>query len=447
MSRPTERARLRRFFRRIGDFFPWTPLGLLLAAGAALALQRWAYGELDLVALVLGYGALGLVVFAGAITLLATLGLATSGRRSMGKRRGSERRGSERRAFEALAFEADRAMPSGFSLPSLRFVPLLRVRIEIESPKTIEARYRAHAGRLHEELIARSRGEHRQLIRRVIVEDIFGLARLAFRTREERPLHILPALHRLQELSMLRSMTGGDTLPHPMGVDIGDRVDLRRYVAGDPARFIHWKAFARTRKLVVRVPERALSPAQRLVGYLVAGAGDEASAALARLTLESGALGPEWAFGADGSAGLSNELDDALEAIVRSKGAAEEGGAGLGRFLKQAERSGPVSLLLFVPAKPGSWLPKVLDVLKRRSGHTRILVGIDGLAPPGAAPLIKRLLWILPRDGGASRANLSELERSFQAARAPFYVVDRATGRTIAGAGKRLAERAPRQVA
>ena len=49
----------------------------------------------------------------------------------------------------------------------------------------------------------------------------------------------------------------------------GDRIELRRYVPGDSARFIHWKVFGRTRKLMVRVPERALSRARRTVGVLV----------------------------------------------------------------------------------------------------------------------------------------------------------------------------------
>ena len=85
------------------------------------------------------------------------------------------------------------------------------------------------------------------------------------------PIEVLPHLGGIRRLPVLTSLTGGEEFPHPMGLEDGDRVELRRYVPGDSARFIHWKVFGRTRKLMVRVPERALSRARRTVAYLVAG--------------------------------------------------------------------------------------------------------------------------------------------------------------------------------
>ena len=49
------------------------------------------------------------------------------------------------------------------------------------------------------------------------------------------------------------------------------------------------------------MPERAVAQTKRVVAYLATGARDEPAAAAARVALESGALGPGWAFGADGA--------------------------------------------------------------------------------------------------------------------------------------------------
>ena len=117
-----------------------------------------------------------------------------------------------------------------------------------------------------------SRAFTRSVIRRVVVQDAFGLSRIAFQHRQPGPIEVLPHLGGIRRLPVLTSLTGGEEYPHPMGLEDGDRVELRRYVPGDSARFIHWKVFGRTRKLMVRMPERALSRARRTVAYLVAGA-------------------------------------------------------------------------------------------------------------------------------------------------------------------------------
>ena len=73
----------------------------------------------------------------------------------------------------------------------------------------------------------------------------------------------LPRLAGLSRMPALSSLASGDAAPHPMGLEDGDRLELRRYMPGDPARFIHWKVLSRTRRLMVRTPERALSLARR----------------------------------------------------------------------------------------------------------------------------------------------------------------------------------------
>ena len=130
------------------------------------------------------------------------------------------------------------------------------------------------------------RGRFERIERRVTVSDPFGLSRVMLHFAEPRAVDVLPRLGGLRHLPSLSALASGDAMPHPMGLEDGDRIELRRYTAGDPARFIHWKVLSRTRKLMVRTPERALSVARRMAAFMIAGERDDASAAVARLALE-----------------------------------------------------------------------------------------------------------------------------------------------------------------
>ena len=66
---------------------------------------------------------------------------------------------------------------------------------------------------------------------------------------------------------------------------------------GDPLRHILWKTFARTRRLLVRMPERAIAPQPITVAFLVAGEHDEPTASAARLYLERGLVGKFFLLG------------------------------------------------------------------------------------------------------------------------------------------------------
>src|SRR5262249_51070283 len=154
-------------------------------------------------------------------------------------------------------------------------------------------------------------------------------------------------------------------------------LELRRYSAGDPARFIHWKVFARARKLMVRTPERALSVARRAAAFLIAGERDDASAAVARLALERRPLGSDWGFRADAQIAGVTGIPEALDALIRSGGLHANAGAGLSAFAENAERKGPVSLVVFAPSRPGPWLERVATAARKRK--LRVVIGVDGV--------------------------------------------------------------------
>jgi hypothetical protein len=412
--------------RRIGrwtELFPWTPLGVLLTALAYAALEWLAYGQLDLVWLVVGYVGLGLTLLAPLLVLIAALWL----RLSSGAHDGGEHDGSP------LVLETATFFETGFARPSLWFLPLVQVRWEWITPGGAEIELSRRDGMSFERVRMAERGHHERVERRMVVSDAFGLSRVRFRVHSEQQIDVLPRLGALRVLPPLTALASGDALPHPLGLSEGDRLELRRYGPGDPARFIHWKVMARTGKLMVRVPERALSVTRRMAAYVIAGSEDDASCGAARLAIEQRALGLEWLLGTDAHPGGVSRIDEALEAIVRSSELrGERAGSGLSGFVERVEQGGPASYVLFVPPEQGAWLAHVERVARGRS--VRVVIGVDGLATTIEPAWWKRVLLVPGRKAGVDAARLQQLVAQLSALGASVSVLDRSSGRVLGAA-------------
>jgi hypothetical protein len=338
-------------------------------------------------------------------------------------------------SHDPLHLETRRLLPSGFELPSLRFVPFVQVRWEYLYPEIEQLEPRANGGKLIEHVSLHERGRHSTIERRVSVQDPFGLARVSMRSTDQREMIVMPELGGLSQLPSLSAPAGGDDFPHPMGLEDGDRLELSRYVPGDPARYIHWKAFARTGKLLVRRPERALALARRCAAFYIAGPNDDASAAVARLALERRLLGQEWVFGTDLAVSGTSRVDEAITALLLSVEARELSGVGLPGFLAQADRRGPASVIVFGPPEPGAWLAAVTRAASRR--QLRVVIGVDGVAQRIERPRWLKLLRREPSIWGAQAAALDEVLLTLGRARVLVTLLDRSTGRMLSDLGRR----------
>lgn len=410
---------LRSFVARAAELFPLTLRGVGVLGCMAFAL--WFYGleALDGVWFVAGIALVGLCAVALASVLLAALRMRLSLSRS------------EHASFELVRTETLRITKTAFSIPRLRFWLFVDVHIDWLTPAGAEVFDVPAAGSLGEEVRLADHGELRRVVRRVVIRDVFGLAALALRKAEDLEIDVLPHAGALRALPLLRSLAGGDDVPHPMGVAQGDRLELRRYVAGDPARFIHWKAYARTQKLVVRMPERALSRAHRVAAFLVAAPGDAASAGAARVALEERALGDDFRFGADGTSTPMSSVAEALVSIVRSSAARAQPAAALRAFVDHVEKEGPVSLVLFVPPALDGAFERIRDVITLRSRPVRVVIGIDGLLPQGGRSLWKRMAFARPSDARLPLEALRETIAAYRRHGCDVVVLDRESGRVL----------------
>ena len=404
-----------RFARVVADKFPLTPLGIGMAVATFFVTRHWGVGRQDLVLLVLGCGVLALIAFAMVLVVVTAIAL------KLGHR-------SKSAPMERLLSGVKTA--TSFSLPALGFVPLVSLRWEWIEPDAVSVEAHIEEGRLVEHVVFRERGEHARAVRRIVVEDVLGFARIAFRAIEPNERTVLPGCPNPLSLPLRQMLGGGDAVSHPSGPPEGDFIEMRRYGPGDPVKRIVWKVFARTRTLMVRMPEKAVSPLPKTLVYLVAGAEDEPAASLVRSTLEAKLLGPSWVFGADGCETSTHGLAESLSMIIRSRSAREEGGGGLERFLKTAEiRS---NLLLFAPAKDGPWMPATLRELGKKRVTARVVLVAESIAMPLAS---KSRLWrwlVSKQESGPMSTPASEVDalaRRLRAAGADVYVVERATGR------------------
>jgi hypothetical protein len=413
-------ARLFRRVRRVSELFPWTALGVLVTALAYAALEWLAYEELDLVWLVVGYVGLGLTLLAPVLVLVAAVWLRVSSR------------SEPRLTTHPIVLETGTWQETSFERPALRFLPLVQVRWEWLEPRGAEVETVQRGSVLHERVRLPERGFHERVVRRLVVSDAFGLSRVRFRVQRVQPVEVRPRLGALRALPALTALASGDALPHPMGLSEGDRLELRRYAAGDPARFIHWKVWSRTGKMMVRMPERALSVARRMAAFAIAGDEDDASIAAARLSIDQRALGQDWVLGTDGEPGGVTRADLALDALVSSVEHKAHAGSGLRAFVERVEQGGPASYVLFVPPQRGAWIGAVGQVARGRA--LRVVIGVDGVRGKVVQPLWRRALMRPEQAQGVDAVELERLVAELSALGASVALLDRVSGRALSAA-------------
>jgi hypothetical protein len=360
--------------RSLGSRLPLTGLGVAVAAVSLLAFFGFARARTDYVVAVTTLFALGLVL--GAVLLVAFGAL----------RLASALKDRNTQAPTHWAFEAVRGFDHGWTLSVLVHVPFIDLSWELEAPEGQIDVSRSSQGYL-ETVRAKRRAEVSQVRRRFVVRDRFGLAEIRFTRVHPGSVRIHPYTGAMEHSAAFRALLRGQDVPDPGGAQQGDYLEMRPYAPGDPLRYVLWKAYARSRTLMVRMPERSAGLDTGVEAFLVTSVWDEAAAAAVHVALRSGQLGHAWRFGADGFPEGTQDLDEALSMLLRSGNraiaraeAASSGDApsDLHAFLSSGGPGGSSKpRLVFLPGKLGPWLESVQAALLQHPAPTTAIIGLD----------------------------------------------------------------------
>ena len=416
--------------KRLIALFPLTLQGLITLLLTAYALRVYGYGSMDLIVFSLTICALSILLFSLFCSVISGILIQRRVRASL-----NQLANNIESNIEPIKAEAGYPNETGFVLPALNYFPLVKLSWQVVYPDFLETRIRvATDGKLSDKIVPEKRCKTEQLTRLFTVSDVLGFCRYSWQQEQQVSCTALPKINTVKPLPLLRSLTAEDGIPNPSGDPDGDRMEIRPYVPGDSVRNIMWKVYARNRQLNVRLAEKSVFHSNRTVAYLLSSDGDEAAAAIARVALETAALGDDWAFSADGCETATSTLPDALDAIAKSRAINKKLDYGLDNFLAHSSAQAGTHCIVFAAAEFAPWYEQIKKTISRFPGRFSLVLATDGFKETEQAKLWQHLLL---QDDSAdeenrgfrcSRADLLKLLTTLGQLVESTLVVDRKTG-------------------
>ena len=405
--------RLWRFIWKVLGYQPFSWGSLLLLAGAYWSFSKIGVDQLDYVLIIVGAVALGLLV----VAFLGTCGGAVYTVLCLREHKNEK----DIRIVEGFPCQ------TGFVLNMPWWFPLVQCSWRWTKPDIAIEIFQSG-----ERVVFPRRGHWEKVEREFWISDIFGICRIRFVHESNVDLLVQANMGKLEAPVFALGMQDGGDQSHPMGKPYGDRVDIRMYAPGDPVRYILWKIYARTGELVVRKPERALQPAERMLAYLIAAPRDSASAGAAQATIQAQGGRSDWKFGADGSSSIVTDVQQAQDLITRSAASEKQQGEQLGSFLREAQDERFQSLIIFAPPQDGSWIEHVLEQAKKI--NVSVVIGIDGLVPSKRFGRLRNFVFtqdVSPYSCQLQYHELIQVMTRLRVANISVQIADRRTGSIV----------------
>lgn len=383
--------RQKKLAARARALFPLTTAGICYALIAFFGTWWIGVGTTDMVLLIAGSCVIVLLLSFLLAVLLGSFLL----RRQLR---------AHRRAIpdsSTLILECGRTQPTGWQLKWPGWFPFLQVELSWAGHEEEIATELVSSGRyLMETVTPRARGVFDNIPRRLTIRDGLRFASVSFEASQPREVEIIPASGHGRQRLVLINLVQGDDISNPLGDPTGDRVDMRQYTRGDAPKTILWKVFARSRKLMVKVPERAVAAKPRNCAYLVSMPDDEAAASLGRDIVEGDLLGEGWRFGADGTPGHCRSKAEAQRFLARSGNReVKEAPSGLSRFLSEAYLSGYRSCFVLLGTDPQARHEEVLKAAAQHGLRIVLCLAAERVIAQAPPPWKQWLLGQQPETG------------------------------------------------
>ena len=406
--------------------FPLTVQGTIVLLISTTCLKVYGYDSMDLVIFSIAICAIVILIFCLFCVMIGGL--------IIQKKVGSK--------IDSVAYNNDPVLvevgfpnETGFSVSPLKLLPLVKVNWKIVYPDKVETRIRTQKETtLSEEIVPNQRCKVKHVTREFILFDVLGFCRYSWIQTQPRNFTALPQVNTLRAIPQLRSLNSDDGVSNPSGKPEGDRMEIRRYAPGDSIRDVMWKVYAKTRQLNVRLAEKSVSLETQTIAYLLSSERDEAAAATARMALETGALGDDFTFGADGSDHPCKDLSSALDAVAKSRAIGVPHEYGLDKFLQFATGKSSTYCIIFAAAEVAPWLPKILETAQLLSSGFSIVLATDGFTEQNERKIWENLLFkndALPKiesNKGSPKSDILGLLTELKQRVESIVVIDRQSG-------------------
>lgn len=298
------------FLKKIRGWFPFTLPGVLVLAFCLFLRFLYATKHQDFILLVITTSFFVILAYSLLSLFVSVLVFFISLKKTV---------------FGKIIGVTEMLIPTSLEIRRLFIFPNIDVTLDWVSPNFVSCQGDWSKNRYHEKIIAKRRVDENFVSRKIIFKDVLGLVSFSHVFKRGQEVWIKPEIGKANVPSPLLLFSMGDEVSHPVGKPVGDYMDMRPYQRGDPVKHIIWKAYARNRRLLVRIPEKAVSQSKKTVAYLVTGKNDEPAASLAWLTLSGGYLGKDFLFATDGDEKMVSNRDEALKKIVESSNATHPG--------------------------------------------------------------------------------------------------------------------------
>ena len=349
--------------------YPLTLQGNIVLLISTISLKIFGYDSMDLVIFALAICAIVILIFCLFCVMIGGLII----QKKIGGKIDQSNTG------DPVSVEVGFPNETGFRVAPIRLLPLVKLTWKFIYPDEIETRIRARKGTAQlEEIVPNKRCKVKHVIREFSLSDVLGFCRYSWIQKQSLNFTALPQTNSLRAIPQLLSLNAEDGLSNPFGKPEGDRMEIRQYVPGDSIRDVMWKVYARTRQLNVRLAEKSVLHDTQTVAYLLSSEQDEAAAAIARMSLETGALGEDWTFGADGCNHPCKDLKSALDAVAKSRAIGVTHEYGLDKFIQVAASKSSTYCIIFAAAEIAPWLPKVLSTVSSFPNGFSIVLATDG---------------------------------------------------------------------
>lgn len=336
-----------RGIRKTKGYFPITWTGIIFLC---LAYVVW-YGEVTKHYNQILYASvswlLAVFVFVFVITMIGVLLVSVVTRRS------------NRHIPELNTVETGQRLQSGYRIYRPAYLPFIQIEVCVQPDAPFVARYDRKKNWIYETVTLTTRGRYERLVRTITVRDMFGISAVTFDHEAPFNAEIRPCSTVFDSIQFA-ARASGEGYSFPTGDAKGELVEMRRYQAGDPLRYILWRVFARSRKLLVRAPEPAVVEEQEMFLYFIAGQKDDDSASLTRSFLTTFAESDtDLHFCADGSNRVVHNAVDGVDDVIESVRHRAHGAENMLDMIKRIPVQASRHCFMMVPQMPGPWLDHV----------------------------------------------------------------------------------------